>query len=100
MTPARKTRPKSNGKAKKWEKRQLKISRKPSDDLRHYLRGAATKLLKEGFDYREALDLMRLYLLSQAHVISGGEHKKAGQILGISRDHARDYYERGAEIVR
>jgi hypothetical protein len=87
-------------KTKKEQKPPVTVSREPSTDLRHLLRATTMRMIKDGFSYREAQILIRQYMLNQAHAISGGEHTKAGAILGISRDHARDYYERGGDLVR
>ena len=67
----------------------VKVSRDPSTDLRYHLRATTQRLLKEGFKYREAVNLMRQYLLSEAHSISEGEHTKAGSILGFAKSRAR-----------
>lgn len=86
--------------AKKYppKKTTLEVKRKPGNEASHRLRECAKQLLRDGFDYRESQELFRLFLLQTA-VSETGVKVKAAARLGISRDHVRDYLERGKELI-
>lgn len=74
--------------------------RRPSDDLLYMLDQVSIYLLREGYDYDQSQALFRVSMLRRAGLNAGLVKTKAAEILGISRDHFRDYYNRGAELVK
>jgi transposase len=59
----------------------------------------ADGVLAEGYSYREAIDLFRVFLLDSALISAGKNKSKAAARLKISRDHVRDYHARGKELL-
>jgi hypothetical protein len=79
--------------------KKLAISRRPSAEARYRLRECAKQLLHEGYSYREAQDLLRLYLLDTALMDAAQVKTQAAKRLKISRDHVRDYHARGKGLI-
>jgi hypothetical protein len=68
-------------------------------EARYRLRECAKQLLHEGYSYREAQDLLRLYLLDTALMDAAQVKTQAAKRLKISRDHVRDYHARGKGLI-
>jgi DNA-binding NtrC family response regulator len=73
----------------------------PQSETLHYFKTTALRsLTHERYSYRDAVRLFETALLDAALQLDKGNKKAAGARLGISRDHVRDYYRRGAALVR
>jgi transposase len=79
--------------------KKLAIDRRPSAEARYRLRECAKQLLYEGYSYREAQDLLRLYLMDTALMDAAQVKTKAAKRLKISRDHVRDFHRRGKGLL-
>jgi DNA-binding NtrC family response regulator len=90
---------KAKAKKKKEAGGTLEI-KQPASETLYYINSAAKRLVTDNYSYRDAIDLLRLNMLLEALRLEKGNKKAAGERLGISRNHVREYYKRGVHLVR
>jgi hypothetical protein len=74
------------------------LLKSPKPEMRFHLRQAAELAVKAGMSYRETVDLLRVFLIDTAIRSKGGVKKDAAALLGLTRDHVREFHKRGKEI--
>lgn len=61
---------------------------------------AAHVLTEEGYNYREALSMLRAFLLEVRIAKCKGNLTHAAKELGITRKHLRIFHERGEKLIK
>jgi DNA-binding NtrC family response regulator len=90
--------PKPAKKEKSSKNRDSAVLPTPKQDTRYHLRQAAMLALDQGLSYRDSIDLFRVFLLDTALKQKRGVKKDAAALLGITRDHVREFHKRGKDL--
>ncbi len=85
--------------ADEHKKKVALIGKKPNAEMRYRLGQFVQQALKDGYQYGELTELVRVYYIDGALTECGGQKTKAAARLGISRDHVREYHKRGEELL-
>ena len=81
------------------KKRALACHRKPGMLMEAQLRSCTWKLIEDGYNYEEAQELLRLFLINAAMKCSKNIKRHAAAKLGITPTHLDNYLSRGKGLL-